>query len=158
MNEYLKQVNSLPFYLITGGVLLFILIMCVVFLVKSYRAGIAIGMDKKVMRRAIMSSATFSVLPGVSILLGVIALSGSLGVPLSWLRLSVVGALQYELNVAEIAATGMGLSGLKVSEMSIGAFTTIALVMTAGILSGITCCIFGLKKISGQGTEKRKEK
>ena len=27
MNEYLKQVNSLPFYLITGGVLLFILIM-----------------------------------------------------------------------------------------------------------------------------------
>ena len=66
MNEYLKQVNSLPFYLITGGVLLFILIMCVVFLVKSYRAGIAIGMDKKVMRRAIMSSATFSVLPGVS--------------------------------------------------------------------------------------------
>lgn len=37
MNEYLKQVNSLPFYLITGGVLLFILIMCVVFLVKSYR-------------------------------------------------------------------------------------------------------------------------
>ena len=146
MNEYLKQVNSLPFYLITGGVLLFILIMCVVFLVKSYRAGIAIGMDKKVMRRAIMSSATFSVLPGVSILLGVIALGGSLGVPLSLLRLSVVGALQYELNVAEIAATGMGLSGLKVSEMSIGAFTTIALVMTAGILSGITCCIFGLKK------------
>ena len=143
MNEYLKQVNSLPFYLITGGVLLFILIMCVVFLVKSYRAGIAIGMDKKVMRRAIMSSATFSVLPGVSILLGVIALSGSLGVPLSWLRLSVVGALQYELNVAEIAATGMGLSGLKVSEMSIGAFTTIALVMTAGILSGITCCKIG---------------
>ena len=60
MSEYLKQVNSLPFYLIVGGVLLFILIMCVVFLVKSYRAGIAIGMDKKVMRRAIMSSATFS--------------------------------------------------------------------------------------------------
>ena len=142
MNEYLKQVNSLPFYLITGGVLLFILIMCVVFLVKSYRAGIAIGMDKKVMRRAIMSSATFSVLPGVSILLGVI---------------SVVGALQYELNVAEIAATGMGLSGLKVSEMSIGAFTTIALVMTAGILSGITCCIFGLKKYLGKVQKKEKK-
>ncbi len=157
MNEYLKQVNSLPFYLIVGGVLLFILIMCVVFLVKSYRAGIAIGMDKKVMRRAIMSSATFSVLPAVSILLGVIALSGSLGVPLSWLRLSVVGALQYELNVAEIAATGMGLSGLKVSELSIAAFTTIALVMTAGILSGITCCIFGLKKYLGRVQKKEKK-
>lgn len=157
MNKYLAQVNSLPFYLIVGGVLLFILIMCVVFLVKSYRAGIAIGMDKKVMRRAIMSSATFSVLPGVSILLGVIALSGSLGVPLSWLRLSVVGALQYELNVAEIAATSLGLSGLKVSEMSIAVFVTIALVMTAGILSGILCCIFGLKKYLGKLQKKEKK-
>ncbi len=157
MNKYLAQVNSLPFYLIVGGVLLFILIMCIVFLVKSYRAGIAIGMDKKVMRRAIMSSATFSVLPGVSILLGVIALSGSLGVPLSWLRLSVVGALQYELNVAEIAATSLGLSGLKVSEMSIAVFVTIALVMTAGILSGILCCIFGLKKYLGKLQKKEKK-
>lgn len=150
MSEYLSQVNSLPFYLIVGGVLLFILIMCFVFLVKSYRAGIALGMDKKVLLRAITSSATFSVLPAVSILLGVIALSGTMGVPLSWLRLSVVGALQYELNVAEIAATSMGLSGLKLSEMSIAVFTTIALVMTAGILSGITCCIFGMKKYLGK--------
>lgn len=150
MSEYLTQVNSLPFYLIVGGVLLFIVAMCFVFLIKSYRAGIKLGMDKKVMTRVIMSSATFSILPGVSILLGVIALSGSLGVPLSWLRLSVVGALQYELNVAEIAATSMGMSGLKVSEMTISAFSTIALVMTAGILSGITCCIFGLKKYLGK--------
>lgn len=158
MNEYLKQVNSLPFYLITGGVLLFILIMCVVFLVKSYRAGIAIGMDKKVMRRAIMSSATFSVLPGVSILLGVIALSGSLGVPLSWLRLSVVGALQYELNVAEIAATGMGLSGLKVSEMSIGAFTTHSSGYDSRNFKRHHLLHLRTEKISGQGAEKRKEK
>ena len=59
--------------------------------------------------------------------------------------------------MAEIAATGMGLSGLKVSEMSIGAFTTIALVMTAGILSGITCCIFGLKKYLGKVQKKEKK-
>lgn len=158
MSEYLAQVNSLPFYLIVGGVLAFILGMCFVFLIRSYRAGVALGMDKKVLRRAIFSSATFSILPGVSILLGVIALSGSLGVPLSWLRLSVVGALQYELNVAEIAATGMGLSGLKASEMTISAFVTIALVMTAGILSGITCCLFGLKKYLGKVSGKAKGK
>ena len=94
---------------------------------------------------------------GSRLLLGVIALSGSLvGVPLSWLRLSVVGALQYELNVAEIAATGMGLSGLKVSELSIAAFTTISLVMT-GTLSGITCCIFGLKKYLRAFQEKKEQ-
>ena len=144
--DFLSQVNSLPIYLIVAAILLFIVIMCVVFLVKSYRAGINIGMDPKVLKRAITSSATFTVLPSVSILLGVIALSGALGVPVSWLRLSVIGALQYELNVAEIAATSVGLSGLKLSEMNATAFTTIVLVMTVGILSGVVCSIFGLRK------------
>lgn len=145
MNEYLSQVNAAPLYFIVGGVLLFIAVMCVVFIVKSYRAGIAIGMDPKVLKRAMTSSATFTVLPSVSILVGVIALSGSLGVPISWLRLSVVGALQYELNVAEIAATAMGLSGLKVTEMTVSVFVTVVMVMTVGILGGVPCCIFGLK-------------
>lgn len=158
MGEYLSQVNALPFYLIVGGVLLFIVVMCVVFLVKSYRAGIAIGMDKKVLKRAITSSATFTVLPSISILLGVIALSGTLGVPFSWLRLSVIGALQYELNVAEISATSIGLTGLKASEMTVQAFSTIALVMTVGILGGVFCCIFGLKKYLGKVQKTTKQK
>ena len=150
MNEYLSSVNSGMFYLLVAGILGFITIMCFVFLVKSYRAGIKIGMDKKVLMKTITASATFTLLPSISILLGVIALSGTLGVPFSWLRLSVVGALQYELNVAEIAAQSIGLSGLRVDELSIGAFVTIALVMTVGILGGVTCCILFLKKYLGK--------
>ena len=150
MNEYLSSANSGIFYLLVAGILAFITIMCFVFLLKSYKAGIAIGMDKKVLKKTITASATFTLLPSISILLGVIALSGSLGVPFSWLRLSVVGSLQYELNVAEIAAQSIGLSGLRVDEMSIGAFVTIALVMTAGILGSVLCCIFFLKKYLGK--------
>ena len=100
MGDYLSNVNAGALYLIVACVLAFITVMCVIFLVKSYRAGIKSGMDKQVLRKTIISSATFTLLPSISILLGVIALSGSLGVPLSWLRLSVIGALQYELNVA----------------------------------------------------------
>ncbi len=150
MNDYLNRVNAGSFYLMVAGILVFITILCFVFLVKSYKAGIEIGMDKKVLKKAITASATFTLLPSISILLGVIALSGSLGVPFSWLRLSVVGALQYELNVAEIAAQSIGLSGLRVDELSIGAFVTIALVMTVGILGGVVCCIFFLKKYLGK--------
>lgn len=145
MNEYLSQVNSGAVYLIVALVLAYITVMCLVFLLKSYRAGIKIGMDKKVLNKTILSSATFTLLPSVSILLGVVALSGTLGVPFSWLRLSVIGALQYELNVAEIAAQSIGLSGLRLDEMSIGAFVTIALVMTIGILGGLFYSVFFLK-------------
>lgn len=146
MSEYLSSVNAGIFYLIVACVLGFITVMCFVFLVKSYRAGIRLGMDKKVLVKTITASATFTLLPSVSILLGVVALSGTLGVPFSWLRLSVVGALQYELNVAEIAAQSYGLSGLRLEEMSMSAFVTVALVMTAGILGGVLCCIVFLKK------------
>ena len=144
MNEYLNQVNSATFYLIVAAVLTVITIMCFVFLMKSYKAGVSIGMNPKVLKKTITASATFTLLPSISILLGVIALSGTLGVPFSWLRLSVIGALQYELNVAEIAAQSMGLS-LTLNDLNLNAFVTIGLVMTFGILGGITCCIFFLK-------------
>ena len=104
MNEYLSAVNSGQLYAIVAVVLAVMTAVCAVFLVKSYRAGVKLGMDKKLLRRTITSSATFTLLPSISILLGVIALSGSLGVPLPWLRLSVIGALHYETSVADIAA------------------------------------------------------
>ena len=150
MNEYLSSVNAAFLYWMVAAVLAVMTVICALFLVKSYRAGLKIGMDKAVLRKAITSSATFTLLPSISILLGVIALSGSLGVPFSWLRLSVIGSLQYELNVAEIAAQSAGLTGLRLDELSPAVFVTIALVMTVGILGGIFCCIFFLKGYLGK--------
>ena len=77
----LSQLNSPVIYLICAVIVLFVALVCVVFAVRAYRAGKAIGMDVTKMRRTIVASATFAVLPSVGILLGVIALSGSLGTP-----------------------------------------------------------------------------
>ena len=49
-SEYVASVNSGFFYLLVALVLAFITVMCFVFLIKSYRAGIAIGMERKVLR------------------------------------------------------------------------------------------------------------
>ena len=142
----LEQLNSLPMFLIAGGAVAFVIFLCVVFIVRSWRAGVALGIDKAKLRRAVTSSATFTVLPAVSILLGVIALSGSLGIPLPWLRLSVVGALHYEGNAADIAARAAGMAGgLGSAALTAQTFVTIGFVMTAGILSGCILCVFCLK-------------
>ena len=154
----LEQLSSTPLFLISGLIILFVVGMSIFFLIRSYRAGIAIGMDKVKLKRAITSSVTFSILPSVSILLGVIALSGTLGIPLPWLRLSVIGALHYETSVADIAAKSIGLSGLNAAEMTTEAFTTIALLMTMGIIWGRVCTIlFGKaynKKLSSNKSKK----
>jgi len=145
----LSQLNSLPMYLICGGIILVVCLISVVFMIRAWRAGIAIGMDRAKLRRTVTSSLTFTLLPSVSILLGVIALSGSLGTPLPWLRLSVIGALHYETTVADIAARGVGLSGLRISEMTLEAFVTIALLMAVGICWGMLLTALFNKKYTG---------
>lgn len=147
MSGYLGMANSLPLYLVVSAILLFIAAVCLIFIIRSYRAGLRIGMDRKVLNKAITSSAMFTILPSISILLGVIALSGSLGVPISWLRLSVIGNLQYEATVASIAAESMGLA-LDSSVLDMNALVTIMLVMTMGIIWGCVLSIFTLKAYS----------
>ena len=146
----LSQLNSPVIYLICGCIVLFVALVCVVFAVRAYRAGKAIGMDVTKMKRAIVASATFAVLPSVGILLGVIALSGSLGTPWPWLRLSVIGALHYETQVAEAAAEAVGLPGLSATHMTAEAFTTIALLMSVCIMWGMVFCLFSLKAYTGR--------
>lgn len=120
----LRQLNSLPLYAVCCTIILLVIILCIVFILKSYRTGLKIGMDKSVLKNVMISSASFTIIPSISILLGVIALSGTLGIPLPWMRLSIIGALHYETTVAEIAATSTGMSGLVASEMTAQSYTS----------------------------------
>ena len=142
----LSQLNSPVMYLICGSIIGFVALVCVFFALRAWKAGLAIGMDKTKMKRAVMSSATFAVLPSVGILLGVIALAGSLGTPWPWLRLSVIGALHYETQVAEAAAEAAGLPGLNATHMTAQGFTTIALLMSLCIMWGMLLSILFNKK------------
>ena len=142
----LTQLNSGPMYLICGSIVAFVAIVCIIFLVRAYKAGKELGMDTTKMKRTIISSATFSLLPSIGILLGVIALSGSLGTPLPWLRLSVIGALHYETQIAQAAAEQTGMSTLSASEMTPSSFVTIALLTGICIMWGMVLSIFLNKK------------
>lgn len=145
--SYITAANSAALYLVVGAVLLFVALGCVYFIIKTYRAGIRIGMDKGALKKTITSSALFTVVPSISILLGVIALSGSLGVPTSWLRLSVVGNLSYEAIAAEAASQAMGTT-LDSSVLTTENLVTILAVMTSGISAGIICTILFCKSYS----------
>ena len=148
--KVLSQLNSPVLYLICGGIVLLVAVICMIFAVRAYRAGKAIGIDVSKMKRVIIASATFAVLPSVGILLGVIALSGSLGTPWPWLRLSVIGALHYETQVAEAAAESVGIGGLSLSGMTGEAFSTIALLMSFCIIWGMVLVIINGKAYSNR--------
>lgn len=142
------SVNSGFLFAVTGVVVVFVIAQSVFFLARALRQARALGMTASVLRKTVASSAVFTIAPAIAILLGVITLSKFLGLPLPWLRLSVLGALTYELPAATTTATGMGLD-ISQAITDPKAFATIAWVMTLGIIPGVFVVLFGLKKIQG---------
>lgn len=136
-----------PFmYLLAVIVIVFVIAQSLFFLIRSYKRGLAIRLSKERLIRTMVSTAIFTVSPAVSILLGVITLSKFLGIPLPWIRLSVIGAITYELPAATSTATALGLS-LSETVTDPQSFTAIVWVMTLGIIPGLILIPLFLKKI-----------
>lgn len=140
------SVNHPFLYLMSGLVVAFILIQSAFFLAKAVRQARKLGIPQDTIRKTVFSSSLFSIAPAVSILVGVITLSKFLGLPFPWYRLSVLGAVTYELPAATLAASAMGVPVTE-TVTNPAAFSTIAWVMSLGILSGLLLVLFGLRKI-----------
>ena len=140
--------NSIGLYLVYAAIILVVIIESLWYFVKAYRRAIALNMDKAKLKKVISSSVIFSILPSVGIFIGVITIAGTLGVPLPATRLSVIGALQYELQAADWAAIQMGYTeGLaSITTMDARTLITFALAMSFGIIWGPLFCIFFFKK------------
>ena len=144
MKEF--NVNSGFLYGVTSIVIVYVLAQSLFFLVRAARRARQLGIQSSVIKKTILSTSLFTVAPAVAILLGVITLSKFMGLPLPWLRLSILGALTYELPAASTTATAMNLS-LSQQITDPGAYAAIAWVMTLGIIPGIFVVLFGLKKM-----------
>lgn len=138
--------NSSFLYMVAFIVIAFVVLQSLFFLVRAYRRASAIGMDMKQIRKTIISTAVFSIAPAFSILLGVITLSKFLGLPLPWIRLSVIGAITYELPAASTTAGALNVS-LSDTITDPRTYAAIAWVMTLGILPSILLVPILLKKI-----------
>lgn len=119
-------------------VLAFVLALSIYYMLSAMKRAKQIGISKEKIKKVISTSATFSILPGVGIALGVVTLAGTLGVAFPAIRLSVVGSLQYETQMADSVATAIagGMKELIDKGMTAQDFATIAMVMTIAICSG----------------------
>ncbi len=131
------NVNSPVLFVIAGLIIAAVLAQSVYFLIKAWKRGLAIGMGKAKLRRIARTAAVFTIAPAVAIVISVITLAKDLGVPLPWLRLSVVGSLSYETIAASNAEGAMGLVFGQVDSLTASQYVTIAWVMTISIMVGI---------------------
>ena len=143
------DVNSPVLFLLAGIIIAAVLAQSVFFLVKAWRRGKAIGMSGEKLKRIAVTAAVFTIAPAVAIVISVITLSKTLGIPLPWLRLSVVGSLSYEAIAASNALGAMGLELGKVSALTAQQYVNITLVMTISIMVGIWLVPVVCKKLLG---------
>ena len=132
--------NGTYLYIMGIIVAIFVLGQSVFFLVNAWKRGKEIGLSESKMKAAAVSSATFSIVPSVPIVLSLLTLAATLGVPYAWTRLSVIGSMVYEVSAAEAVAASGDLGG------DLSVFASAMWVMALGILIGPIINMFFLKK------------
>lgn len=140
--------GSLGLYLIAGAIILFVLIQSIFFLVKAWKQGKKLGLDKSKLRNAVTSSALFTIPSALSVLATVIALAPALGLVIPWVRLSVIGNLMYETTAAEAAMEAFGhTGGIANAVTDPTVYAGIAWVMTLGICFSLVILPFLAKPL-----------
>ena len=154
------NVNHPALYLLSGIIVLAVLAQSLFFLRKAWKRGREIGMPMDKLKRIAIGTAVFTAAPALAIVISVISLSKKLGIPLPWMRLSVVGAITYETPAAANALSAMGLDWARLTELTATQYVTVASVMTMGIMVGIWLVpVVGKKLIGGMiNLEKRDKK
>jgi hypothetical protein len=145
----MQDFRNSPFMFVLGaGIALFVTLQSLVFMVRAWREGVRLGIAPSVMKKAVIGSGVFSIVPSAAILLAVLTLSGALGLPLPWIRLSVIGAITYELPAAETAAQAFGTS-TKFAITDPVVFSAIAWAMSLGSIFAMFLVVFFTEKIQG---------
>ena len=151
MNVMMSDIINSPLLLtlVISG-LLYIVGFSLVYLKKACKRCIELGITKEEIKKVIKSSCVFSIVPSLSIVVGLFVLISVLGTVWSWWRLSVIGSLSYETLISGSVATALGFDSSV--EMLSGAtgqqFGVVMILMSIGMLSGFLILIPFGKKLS----------
>ena len=147
MPQYLDIANSPGMWIACSVIIVVVLFQSIRITTIAFRSGKAIGMTKAQMLQAFRTGITTAIVPSIAILLGLIALIPALGVPFPWMRLAVLGSVQYELLAAGVAAREMGFGELSSATLTGDAFACAVWVMSLGIIFGLLFVAFFTPKI-----------
>ena len=144
------RVNHPILFVLAGLLVAVVLGQSVYFLLKAWKRSKELGMDQTKIKKTVKTAAIFTIAPAVAIVISVMTLSQTLGLPLPWLRLSVVGSMSYETIAASNALEAMGQSLGSGAALTAQQYVNVLLVMTISIMMGIWLVpVIGKKLQSG---------
>ena len=137
----MKDIITSPLLLILVIVgLLYIVGSSLVSLKTASKRCLELGISKEEIQNVMKSSVFFSIVPSLSIVVGLFALISILGTVWSWWRLSVIGSLSYESLISSSVASALGFAtNAEMMDLATGRdFGVVMILMSIGMLSGFT--------------------
>ena len=129
---------------VSGSTLIWILVLiglglicllCVAFFVKTRRRALELGVSKETIKKINRSALMVTIIPALTIVMGLFALAAVVGLPWATFRLSVIGAMMYEVLCAQMAVSALGYSDITAAAAGGGqVFGAIMFVMSLGII------------------------
>ena len=141
-------------YGLAAMVIVFVLAQSLFFLIRAWKHGKEVGLTTSDMKKAVTSSALFTIAPAIAIFATVVTLASTLGIVLPWIRLTVVGNLQYEVTAAQAAlesfqdGSSIAVFGQNITDPKI--FAAVSWVMTLGVIFSLLLIPIFLKKIQSK--------
>jgi len=126
----LEILNSFELFVACSLSVLLVVFITVLYLRRAMTTAIQMGFTKQQVSKAVRAGSISAVGPSCAVGIGVVGLIALIGGPYGWMRLSVVGSLQYETINAQMMAQKMGstLGSLTAEQM-----TTIAWGLTLSV-------------------------
>lgn len=113
--------NSPILWIGCSAIILFALAHAAVFMYKGWKEALRLGVSRDALKRTVRVSASVSIIPTIPIIISVFVLVPILGIPIPWLRLSVVGSAIFETSAAAAATNAVGaeftVGGLPASDL-----------------------------------------
>lgn len=147
MPDYLHLANSSILFIIGAIIIIFVLLQAVLFIRLAWKEGLKIGLTRQQMLKGLRSGMISAIVPSIPIVVTLISMVAVLGIPVPWIRLSVIGSGPYELLAAGIGAKSMGVEGLGGVGYTAQVFANSAWVMTIGAMWSSLIVFFFLRKI-----------
>ena len=107
--DAMKIANSLPMWLACGSAVALVIIQALIFTRHAYSAGKKIGLTDSQMKGAMKSSAITSIGPSIVVLSGMLSLLITVGGPMAWMRLSLIGSVMFESIAAGFGTSSVGV-------------------------------------------------
>lgn len=142
--NHLTIANSSAMLILCAIAIIIVVLQAVLFFILGLKRAKELGIKDEEVKETIRSSAIFSILPSLPIIVSYLVLIPALGRFFPWLRLSVVGSPVYETMVANMAAEAYGFEIMD-KNIPLDVFLGILFLVSIAILGGNIFNIFFLK-------------